>query len=105
MSPEQARYLLQQPDTGSELLRESAARLFVLAEPADVELIWRAKQSSFDAACSIDSELLCGPGLDQALLQLAHLPEALEALRKLSNFNRQACLQEIERYYGPDLTL
>ncbi|MBS2034042.1 hypothetical protein JST97_03590 [bacterium] len=109
MTPEEIRRELElqvglSPDLqDTELMRECAARLFVLGQLQDVQLIWRARKSSFDAACSIEPEFLCGPGLAQARASLAHLPEALQCLHKLNGFAPDLFLQELERYYGPEL--
>lgn len=37
----------------------------------DVLVIWRAKESSWDAHCSIDVQLLCGAGLEATKEYLA----------------------------------
>ena len=111
MSPDEARRLLvrqsalAQDEQDTELMRQCAAQLFVLGRPEDVELIWRAKQSSFDAACSIDLELLCGAGVEPARRQLAHDSRAQTDLLGLGEFDRHAYLLGLLEYYGEDLTL
>jgi hypothetical protein len=54
---------LDQMDQDTELMRECCSQLFHAGLLADVEAIWLAKESSFDASCSIDVQLLCGAGL------------------------------------------
>src|SRR5258708_7595175 len=46
------------------LLRLFCIQLFAHGDIEDTLLIWRAKQSNFDAACGIDVQLLCGAGLE-----------------------------------------
>ncbi len=63
-------------------MRLLCAQLFCAGQPEDALLIWRAKQASFDAACSIDIELMCGAGLDETVahLQRQHDSAAAAAL-------------------------
>ncbi|MFF7679030.1 hypothetical protein [Actinacidiphila glaucinigra] len=51
----------------------------------DALLVWSAKQASFDAACSIDAELMLGHGLDAVKAHLAtqFTPAAAAALDRL----------------------
>ncbi|MBA9002206.1 hypothetical protein [Thermomonospora cellulosilytica] len=55
----------------TELMRLCCVQLFAAGVLDDVLTIWRAKQSSFDAACSIDVQLLCGAGLEATKAHLA----------------------------------
>ncbi len=48
-------------------------QLFNAGIPDDVRTIWEAKESSWDAHCSIDVQLLCGAGLEQTKAYLAGL--------------------------------
>ena len=59
-------------------MRLLCAQLFLNGDPADVPLIWAAKQSSFDAGCAIESGLLGGAGLfaTRGWLAASALPEA-----------------------------
>jgi hypothetical protein len=61
---------LDQMDQDTELMRLCCAQLFNAARPEDVAAIWLAKESSFDAHCSIDVQLLCGAGLEATKRQL-----------------------------------
>ncbi|WP_233563040.1 hypothetical protein [Micromonospora musae] len=60
-------------------------QLFNAGQLGDVLVIWQAKESSWDAHCSIDVQLLCGAGLDatRAYLEADGLAQAVEALRYL----------------------
>jgi hypothetical protein len=60
-------------------------QLFNAGNQDDVLRIWKAKESSFDASCSIDVQLLCGAGLEATRNYLAAAPgaEAKEALAYL----------------------
>jgi hypothetical protein len=51
----------------------------------DVLLIWQAKESSWDAHCSIDVQLLCGGGLEATMAYLTAYgsPAASAALEYL----------------------
>lgn len=107
--PEEARRILEehialgQDDQDTELMRRYAAQLYILGQPQDVHLIWRAKQSSFDAGCSIERQLLCGPGWQQARSLLKEIPLARQALEELGDFDRQEYLQSLHDYFGDDL--
>ena len=57
-------------DAHTLLMKICCVLLFNTGHVTDSLLIWRAKQSSFDAACSIDGELLCGAGLAKTMLYL-----------------------------------
>lgn len=50
--------------------------LFAAGDPRDALVIWTAKMSSFDVACSIDIQLLCGAGLERTKAFLRTCPEA-----------------------------
>ena len=41
--------------------------LFAAGNVEDSLHVWRAKRSSFDAACSLDVQLVCGAGFDATL--------------------------------------
>ncbi|ADL44638.1 hypothetical protein [Micromonospora aurantiaca (nom. illeg.)] len=49
-------------DNDSALIHLGCEQLFLHGDLADVLLIWQAKHSSFDAACSVEWQLLCGAG-------------------------------------------
>jgi hypothetical protein len=38
--------------------------LFLVGDPADIPLMWAAKQANMDTACGFDSQFLVGAGLD-----------------------------------------
>lgn len=87
------------------VLRALCAQLFFLAEPHDAQLIWRAKSASFDAAASIDVQLLCGAGFEATRAMLASSSEAaahLEACLEsgdLDGFTEAQFLRELVAYY------
>ena len=53
----------RQGDADTELMKLCCVQLFNAGVLADVLAIWQAKESSWDAHCSIDVQLLCGAGL------------------------------------------
>lgn len=73
-------------DADTEVLKLCCVQLFHPGSLSDVLLIWQAKESSWDAHCSIDVQLLCGPGLAATKSFLAAHPssEARSALDYLS---------------------
>ncbi|MDO3682806.1 hypothetical protein [Micromonospora sp. C28ISP2-4] len=73
-------------DNDSALIHLGCEQLFLHGDLADVLLIWQAKHSSFDAACSVEWQLLCGAGREQTLAHLRTLgtAEAAEVLAYLS---------------------
>ncbi|MEU1837490.1 hypothetical protein [Micromonospora chersina] len=73
-------------ENDSALIHLGCVQLFLHGDLADVLLIWRAKHSSFDAACSVEWQLLCGAGRERTLDHLRALgtAEADEVLAYLS---------------------
>lgn len=71
-------------DADTLLMKICCVLLFNARHVTDSLLIWRAKQSGFDAACSIDGQLLCGAGLARTMTYLEATaerdPEAAKAL-------------------------
>ncbi|MEV5750938.1 hypothetical protein AB0L00_24205 [Actinoallomurus sp. NPDC052308] len=61
----------RQGDGDTALLKLSCVQLFNAGDLGDVLPIWRAKESSWDAHCSIDVQLLCGAGLEETKEHLA----------------------------------
>jgi hypothetical protein len=93
-----------------ETLRALGAQLFSLGRVEDALVIWDAKQSSFDASCCVDVQLLCGAGLEATKKYLAHshascAPRVLDYLTKCEqsgdfvNWTPQSGLAEYQRYY------
>ncbi len=80
-----AQTALQQDDQDTELMKLCCVQLFNAGQLSDVLTIWRAKESSWDAHCSIDIQLLCGAGLDatKAYLAADTTAAASDALRYL----------------------
>jgi len=87
LTAETSRERAAQGDGDTLLMKLCCFQLFNSGELADVLLIWRAKSASFDAACSIDIQLLCGSGLDptKAYLSEQGSPEAQPAVLRLDN--------------------
>jgi hypothetical protein len=56
----------QQGDGDTALMKLCCVQLFNAGSPDDTLTIWLARESSWDAHCSIDIQLLCGVGLEQA---------------------------------------
>ena len=69
----------------NEILKLSCIQLFSIGQVEDSLLIWRAKQSNFDAACYLDIQFLCGAGLDETknFLSEQNTSEANEALKQV----------------------
>ena len=63
--------LERQGDGDTELMKLCCVQLFSAGVLDDVLRIWQAKESSWDAHCSIDVQLLCGAGLEQTKAYLA----------------------------------
>jgi len=61
----------QQGGGDTELMRLCCVQLFNAGSLSDVPAIWRAKESSWDARCSIEVQLLCGAGLERTKQHLA----------------------------------
>lgn len=76
---------LRQDAQDIELMKLGCVQLFNAGELTDVLAIWRAKESSWDAHCSIDVQLLCGAGLDatKAYLAADRTADASDALQYL----------------------
>ena len=74
-----------QGDGDVELMKLCCVQLFNAGLLSDVLLIWRAKESSWDAHCSVDVQLLCGAGLEEtkAFLAAQSSDDSVEALRYL----------------------
>jgi len=70
----------------TELMKVSCVQLFNAGHLDDVLVIWQAKESTWDAHCSLDVQLLCGAGLDatKAHLVADGSPVAADALRYLT---------------------
>lgn len=62
---------LSQDEQDTELMRLCCVQLFNAGLVDDVLSIWRAKESSWDAQCALDIQLLCGAGLEETKRHLA----------------------------------
>lgn len=60
-----------QGDGDNQLMKLCCVQLFNVGMVEDVLLIWQAKESSWDAHCVIDVQLLCGAGLAETKAYLA----------------------------------
>ena len=80
-----ARERQRQGDGDTALMKLCCVKLFNVGLLADVLPIWQAKESSWDAHCSIDVQLLCGAGLDETteFLTADSSPAAAAALEYL----------------------
>jgi hypothetical protein len=65
-----ARERRHQGDGDTELMKLCCVQLFNAGFLTDALLIWHAKESSWDAHCSIDVQLLCGAGLEETAAYL-----------------------------------
>ncbi|MDD1519058.1 MULTISPECIES: hypothetical protein [Bradyrhizobium] len=95
----------------NETLKLLCTQLFSAGIPNDALLIYKAKMSSFDAACYIDIQLVCGAGLEatEAFLRASSDPEAKALLAMLQDckragdfagFTPQQQLGHYRSYYG-----
>ncbi|MBW3636818.1 MAG: hypothetical protein KY445_10205 [Armatimonadetes bacterium] len=85
-------------------------QLFAARQVQDCLFIWRAKQCDFDAFCMVDSEFLCGAGLEetQTFLREQNSEEArkiLDFIDQYGSFHRsdwshEGHLDIYRRYYG-----
>lgn len=102
--------LQSQGDGDTALMRLCCVQLFNAGNPRDVLMIWRAKESSFDAHCSIDVQLLCGAGLEETKAYLAadgseHASAALdyllrcEAAGDFADFSVESQSRRYSEYY------
>ncbi|WP_406635301.1 hypothetical protein [Amycolatopsis sp. WGS_07] len=98
-------------DADTDLMKLCCIQLFHHGSLDDVLLIWEAKESGWDAHCSIDVQLLCGAGLDATKTFLGAHPSAMarEALEYLTEceeardfelFSVESQSAEYHRYYG-----
>ncbi|MFC9958682.1 hypothetical protein [Streptomyces sp. JHA19] len=85
-----ARERRGQGEGNTLVMKLCCVHLFNGGDLDDVLRIWDAKQSSFDAACSIDAELLLGHGLEatKAHLSTHPAPAAAAALERLLELER-----------------
>jgi hypothetical protein len=111
LAAETARESAAQGEGDTELMKLCCIQLFNSGELADTLLIWRAKAASFDAASSIDIQLLRGPGLDEAKAYLSGegsaeaqaAPQRLtecEAAGDFDNFSVGEYASWWSRFYG-----
>lgn len=105
-----ARERQRQGDGDTELMKLCSVQLFNAGSLPDVLLIRQAKESSWDARCSIDVQLLCGAGLEATMAYLTTdgppaASGALEYLRQceasgdFAAFSVQDQSQWYSRYY------
>jgi len=98
----------------NEPLKTLCIQLFSAGIPSDALLIYKAKESSFDAACYIDIQLVCGAGLEptKGFLRESSEPEARKLLALLEDskfakdfdgFTPERHLEFYRRYYGLSL--
>ncbi|MGW9206045.1 hypothetical protein ACWGR4_03515 [Embleya sp. NPDC055664] len=99
-----------QGEGDTELMKLCCVQLFNSGELDDVLLVWSAKEAGFDAACSIDIELLLGHGIEPTKTYLsAHpsrsAPVVLNRLRELESegafegFSVEELSAGYDRYY------
>ncbi|MCC5613210.1 hypothetical protein LC612_42665 [Nostoc sp. CHAB 5834] len=97
--------------TEEDLMKVSCVQLFSLGNLEDVLLIWEAKNSSMDAGCYIDAQLLCGAGFDPTVDYLKSLDtkvdkDALEWILEVEQagefdeFSPESYIQYYEKYFS-----
>ncbi len=74
--------------------------LFILAEVEDVQLLWRAKKTSFDTWCGVDIQLLVGAGIPVTLayLQRANEPWSQEARKFIEECQKGGEFGDLDEY-------
>lgn len=98
-------------DADTELMKLCCVQLFHEGSLDDVLLIWQAKESGWDAHCSIDVHLLCGAGLEttKAFLRTHPAASATDALgyltkceeaRDFDQFSVERQSTGYHQYYG-----
>lgn len=108
-----ARERQSQGNGDTDLMKLCCVQLFNAGLLNDVLVIWRAKESSWDAHCSIDVQLLCGAGLEATKEYLAaegsHSASAAldylrrcEAARDFTDFSVENQSRWYSRYYRVD---
>lgn len=107
-----AQARLEADDEGDTLVMKAlCVLLFAAGHVEDSLHIWRAKQASFDAGCSIDVQLLCGAGYAATLKYLRTLEadDAQAAVDYLLECEQAGDLNQVaevlsayRRYYGLD---
>lgn len=114
LEQETGRERAEQGCGNTELMRLCCVQLFNAGLLNDVLLIWRAKTASFDCACGLDIQLLCGAGLPKTKVFLAaqgQVPEAEAALEYLltceasgdfEGFAVDAWAASYARYFGDE---
>ncbi|MFI1444289.1 hypothetical protein [Streptomyces fructofermentans] len=100
-----------QGDGDTELMKLFCVQLFNCGDLEDALLVWDAKSAGFDAACSIDIQLLLGRGLEavKAHLSTRPAPSAAAALHRLRELERDGEFEDFsvrehsafyDSYYG-----
>ncbi|HAL70364.1 MAG TPA: hypothetical protein DCP71_01135 [Verrucomicrobiales bacterium] len=98
----------RQGESGEEMLRTLCLQLFSLGYPEDALLIWESKQSSFDAGCGLDIQLVCGAGLAvtqnylsrASILEASAILQCLAACEQAGDFAEWTPQVTIEHYRG-----
>lgn len=113
LEAETSRERAGQGEGDTLLMKLCCVQLFNSGSPSDVLLIWRAKDASFDAMCSIDVQLLCGSGLPQTKAYLSELTSAdaqaalvhlakCEEAGDFADFSVEEYARWWSRYYGDE---
>jgi hypothetical protein len=114
LAAETARESGEQGDGNAELMRLCCVQLFNAGLLDDVLLIWYAKMASFDTACGLDVQFLCGADLPKTkafLTTQAQMPGTAEALEYLQeceaagdfeDFTVEAWAARYARYFGQE---
>lgn len=77
-----------------------ALLLYLVGDPADVPLMWKAKQLNMDTACGFDSQFLIGAGLDETITYVEDNAdtEMVQYVRRLQSSSDFQDLQEWEQF-------
>lgn len=96
-----------QGDGDTLVMKLCCVQLFFAGHLEDVMTIWAAKQASFDAASSIDVQMLCGAGLEATKKYLAAVDGGQPALEWIfksetsgDDFDVETTRAHWRRYYG-----
>jgi len=91
----------QQGEGDTLIMKALAVLLFAASHVEDSLHIWRAKRSSFDAACSLDVQLLCGAGYD-ATLRFLRETDGDDARNALTYIVKCEAAGDFEGHDAPD---
>lgn len=96
LKEETAKEAYSQGEGNTELMKVCCIQLFSQKNDEDIFLIWQAKQASFDAACSIDIQLMCPNGFHHTIDFLSQKGDglSLKIQEKLKEYDEYGDFEE-----------